>query len=188
MTFPNLLLIGGLVLLLIGLLGKIRIKEFEAGTNSKPIRVIVCLLGAVLLVGAFLFYKLDKPSPPDNPRIANTNSQPTPPPSTDPTPSPQENANTNSQPTPSPPSIKPTPGPQNRVYIEDKKEREAYERMIKALCDERWTWRSIEQLKAIGRVTDDEVLDILRRDPNVKLGKLKDGRRGAMLKTKSSCR
>ena len=54
MNFPVALLVAGLVLLLIGLLGRIRIKEFEAGTDSKPIRATIALFGVGLLAGALL--------------------------------------------------------------------------------------------------------------------------------------
>jgi hypothetical protein len=57
MTFPIVLLIAGLILLLIGLLGKIRMKEVEAGSDNNLVRAIVSMLGIGLLVAAFLFYK-----------------------------------------------------------------------------------------------------------------------------------
>ena len=70
------------------------------------------------------------------------------------------------------------------VRIENKKERGAYERMIEALGEEDWTWRSIERLAIIGGVSEDEALAILRRDANVVFGKGKNGRRIARLKKK----
>lgn len=69
------------------------------------------------------------------------------------------------------------------IKIEDKGEREAYERMIKALSEEGWTWRSIERLAVIGGVSEAEALAILRRDANVVFGKGKSGRI-ARLRTK----
>jgi TIR domain-containing protein len=73
----------------------------------------------------------------------------------------------------------------DKVDIENKNERAAYQRMIKALRDENWIWRSIEKLAAIGGVSEKEAVDILRQDTNVAFGKGKSGRRIAKLVTKS---
>jgi len=70
------------------------------------------------------------------------------------------------------------------IKIDNKKEQGAYKRMLEALQDEGWTWRSIERLGIIGGVSQDEALDILRRDSNVIFGIGKSGRRIARLKTK----
>jgi TIR domain len=71
------------------------------------------------------------------------------------------------------------------IKIENKKERGAYERMLEALNDEAWTWRSIDRLAIVGGVSEGEALDILRRDSNIVFGKgNKSGRRIARLKTK----
>ncbi len=71
-----------------------------------------------------------------------------------------------------------------RREIENSNEKDAHQRMIDALADEGWKWRSIERLAIIGGVSDDVALDILRRDSNVVFGKgKKSGRRIARLKT-----
>lgn len=64
-----------------------------------------------------------------------------------------------------------------RVEIDNKNERAAYERMINALKDETWVWRSVERLAMIGGVSEGVALDILRQDPNVVFGKGKSGRK-----------
>ena len=76
------------------------------------------------------------------------------------------------------------PSKPEKLEIINRKEKDAYERIIDALSDENWVWRSIERLAVIGGITEDEALDILRRDSNVILGKGKSGRRIARLKTK----
>jgi hypothetical protein len=73
----------------------------------------------------------------------------------------------------------------NKVDIENRHQRAAYERMIKALWDENWIWRSIHKLAAIGGVSENEALDILRQDTNVVFGKGKSGRQIAKIVTKS---
>ncbi|MEI7695461.1 MAG: toll/interleukin-1 receptor domain-containing protein [Chlorobium sp.] len=60
----------------------------------------------------------------------------------------------------------------------------AYKRMIEALNDEGWPWRSIERLAIIGGVSEDKALEILRHDSNVTFGKGKSGQRIAQLKKK----
>jgi hypothetical protein len=74
--------------------------------------------------------------------------------------------------------------PAPEVRIDDRRNRAAYKRMIAALNDIGWTWRSIERLAAIGGVTENEASDILRPDPNVVFGKGKSGRTIARVKTK----
>src|SRR5260370_36288602 len=81
MTFPIVLLLAGLVLLLIGLLGRIKIKDFEAGTDSKPIRVAAFSFGMALLLAAFLVYQSDRPHSPDNSNVPNISTPSAPPPS-----------------------------------------------------------------------------------------------------------
>jgi len=70
------------------------------------------------------------------------------------------------------------------IEIENKDQRGTYNRMIEALNDEGWKWRSIEKLAIIGGVSEDEALAILRQDANVVFDKGKSGRRIARLKTK----
>jgi hypothetical protein len=71
-----------------------------------------------------------------------------------------------------------------KVKIENEHEQSAYERMLKALRDEKWTWRSIPKLATKGGVSEDEALRILRNDPNVVFGIGKSGRRIAKLEVK----
>ena len=59
-----------------------------------------------------------------------------------------------------------------------------HELLITGLRDPRWNWRSVESLSAMADVSEAEALDILKRDSNVKIGKLKDGRLGACLKAR----
>jgi hypothetical protein len=72
-----------------------------------------------------------------------------------------------------------------KVHIENENERAAYERMVKALRDENWIWRSIDKLAAIGGVSEKEASDILRQDTNVVFDRGKGGKRIAKLETKS---
>jgi hypothetical protein len=53
--------------------------------------------------------------------------------------------------------------------------------MIKALRDEKWTWRSIPTLAIKAGVSEDDALEILRNDPNVVFSVGKSGRRIAKL-------
>lgn len=66
--------------------------------------------------------------------------------------------------------------------IADDREQRAYQRMIEALKDINWTWRSVHTLAGKAGVSEETALDILRRDENVKLGLGKSGRRIAKLK------
>lgn len=71
-----------------------------------------------------------------------------------------------------------------RVTIKDEQQQSAYERMLKALREEKWIWRSIPTLAIKGGVSEDEALTILRNDPNVVFGVGKSGRRIAKLQLK----
>lgn len=85
---------------------------------------------------------------------------------------------------PAPPVDRSIPEPE-AIKIENKLEQDAYDRMIEALNEEGWTWRSIERLAIIGGVSEDEALEILRRDRNVVFGKgKKSGGRIARLRNK----
>lgn len=155
MTFPTVLLIAGLLLLLIGLLGRIRIKEFEVGTDNTSIRVIICLIGASLLAAAFLIYRSDKlPQPPE------------------PTPTPVPSPTINNTNTPQPPTPTPTP-PLTRadlliqIITEQQQEnvRESYgeaagqnfsERDLKDFIQKETPRNIAEQLK-----TDNQFLDVI---------------------------
>lgn len=87
LTFPIVLAIAGILLVLIGVIGEIKIKDWNVGTKSTPGRTIIALFGVGLLVGAFLVYQSDKLPGPNN---GNTNSNPSP----SPTPSPEVGINT----------------------------------------------------------------------------------------------
>jgi hypothetical protein len=54
-----------------------------------------------------------------------------------------------------------------KIEIEDRGKRNAYERMMKGLKDEAWTWRSIERLATMAGIAEEEATEILRYDPNV---------------------
>jgi hypothetical protein len=59
----------------------------------------------------------------------------------------------------------------------------AKERVYDGLKDPKHGWRTIERLAILGGITEDEVLELLVQDPNVKLGqRKKDGKRMAQLK------
>jgi hypothetical protein len=75
LTFPVLLLIAAFILLLIGLLGKVKIKDFDLGTESKAIRVVTSCLGIALLLLAFLVYQSDKPAPSTNSNSAKVDTR-----------------------------------------------------------------------------------------------------------------
>jgi TIR domain-containing protein len=70
-----------------------------------------------------------------------------------------------------------------KVETENRTGNVAHQRMIDALAEKGWEWRSIERLAIIGGVSEDEALDILREDPNVVFAKGKSGKRIAKLKT-----
>lgn len=61
-------------------------------------------------------------------------------------------------------------------------ENKKHDKLITGLTDLRWHWRTIESLSKLANVSEAEVLDILKRDSNVKIGTLKNGRIGACLK------
>jgi hypothetical protein len=66
----------------------------------------------------------------------------------------------------------------------EKAELTAYKRMIEALNDEAWVWRSTERLAIIAGVSEPEATAILRHDANVVFSKGQSGRRIARLKRK----
>ncbi len=53
MSYEVTLLVFGILLLLLGLVGKIKAKEIEVGTSSATVRVVTSLVGIVLLVLSF---------------------------------------------------------------------------------------------------------------------------------------
>lgn len=60
MTFPIVLLAIGALLLSIGLLGRIEMDKFRAGTDSTPTRVLVGVMGTVLMIAAYFVYVNEK--------------------------------------------------------------------------------------------------------------------------------
>ena len=80
------------------------------------------------------------------------------------------------------PAVKATKA--EKVELQNAREKNAYKRMREALDDVNWTWRSIERLAAIGGVSEEEALEILRNDSNVVLSVGKSRRRIAKLKSK----
>jgi len=52
-TYEVTLLVFGILLLLLGLVGKIKAKEIEVGTSSAMVRVVTTLVGLVLMVLSF---------------------------------------------------------------------------------------------------------------------------------------
>ena len=57
------LLVFGVLLLLLGLVGKVKAKELEVGTSNVTVRIVTTLVGSVLIVLSFVF----------NPGISLTN-------------------------------------------------------------------------------------------------------------------
>ena len=52
-NFKVSLLVFGIILLLLGLVGKIKAKEIEVGTSSRIVRFVTTLIGTVLIVFSF---------------------------------------------------------------------------------------------------------------------------------------
>jgi TIR domain len=61
----------------------------------------------------------------------------------------------------------------------------AIEKIRQALADGRYAWRSIEALAAKAALTPDQTLDLLRRDPEIELGRAKSGKAIARLWARS---
>ena len=53
MSYEVTLLVFGILLILVGLLGKVKAKELEVGTSSRTARVVIALLGIVLVIFSF---------------------------------------------------------------------------------------------------------------------------------------
>jgi hypothetical protein len=60
----------------------------------------------------------------------------------------------------------------------------ASERMRQALAEGKWAWRTVDTLAAKAAIGNEEALDLLRRDPEVELGRAKSGRTIARLRTR----
>jgi hypothetical protein len=71
MTFPIVLLVAGIVLLFIGLFGKIQLQQLVAESSSKSIRVLACIVGIALMGVSYIVYTNDKQPPHDD---SNTNA------------------------------------------------------------------------------------------------------------------
>ena len=52
-SYPVALLLVGIVLLLVGLVGKVKAKELEVGTSNKIARIVTGSIGVVLVVLSF---------------------------------------------------------------------------------------------------------------------------------------
>ena len=72
----------------------------------------------------------------------------------------------------------------NKVMIENKRHQVAYQRMIKALRDEKWSWRSVAKLAIKGGISYDEAVEVLANDPNVVFSTGKSGRTIAKLEVR----
>ena len=66
--------------------------------------------------------------------------------------------------------------------IEKKNQQKPYARMIAALADEKWTWRTIHKLAIIGQVSEKVAMEILAHDPNVAFRIGEKGQRIAKLR------
>lgn len=86
---PVYLLIAGVALILLGLLGKIKARDVDVGTENPTVRVAVTALGGVLLIASLAAYiyevrKADPPLPPNGTptpsvsNLQNANASPSP--------------------------------------------------------------------------------------------------------------
>lgn len=60
----------------------------------------------------------------------------------------------------------------------------ARERIYEALADGKWAWRTVDALAAKAALTAEQTLDLLRRDPEVVLGRGKSGKQIARSKSR----
>jgi hypothetical protein len=60
----------------------------------------------------------------------------------------------------------------------------AREKIRQALAEGKWAWRSVEALAAKAALSSQQTLQILRRDPEIELGRSKSGRSIARLRTR----
>jgi hypothetical protein len=77
MTFPIVLLIAGLGLIVLGVLETIKIKDTEASANNKLKRVAMFALGIPLVIAAFVLYVWDRQFPPNNADLVAVSTPPT---------------------------------------------------------------------------------------------------------------
>ena len=59
--------------------------------------------------------------------------------------------------------------------IEEQKRSSAKDRFYEAFAKPDYTWRTVDRLKTLGGVTKEEAVKLLRKDPNVVLGKSRTG-------------
>ena len=71
---------------------------------------------------------------------------------------------------------------QDSVITKDAKKQKAYERMITALRDEKWTWRTVRKLAGIGGVSVPVASTLLIQDSNVVVAKNQKGEKIAKLR------
>jgi len=62
-TFPLVLLIAGLVLLFVGLFGKIQLQQLTTESSNTSIRVLACIVGVALMGASYIVYTNDKQPP-----------------------------------------------------------------------------------------------------------------------------
>ena len=67
------------------------------------------------------------------------------------------------------------------VPIKDPTRKRAYDKMIEALRDEKWTWRTIKRLASIGGLPEKVALDVLASDPNIEFSRGDKGQKLAKL-------
>ena len=59
MEYPVILLSLGVILLLVGLVGKVKAQQLEVGTNNKVIRIIVGCLGTIFIIlSIYMFFSV----------------------------------------------------------------------------------------------------------------------------------
>jgi hypothetical protein len=75
-----------------------------------------------------------------------------------------------------------------RIVMEDKNRQRAYAKMLAALRDEKWPWRTIRRLAIIGEVPQKVAVQILAHDPNVDFAIGGRGQEIAKLKVKNVTR
>lgn len=163
MTFSVVLLLAGVGLLLIGLLGKIKIKDFDLVSESIRIRIVLSIIGTALLLGAIFTYLSDKPTRSDNSNVTNTNTQPPPTNSNSPT------ATPDNSPASTPVQNPPLPKPDKLIEIILKEQRDNVRESYGELAGQNFTAKDLEDFKKAGTPanitarlkTDAEFLEIV---------------------------
>ena len=70
------------------------------------------------------------------------------------------------------------------IVMEDKNRQRAYAKMMAALRDEKWPWRTIRRLAIIGEVPQKVAMEILAHDPNIDFARGGRGQKIAKLNVK----